>query len=202
MTTANAHSHERLFTPPNLLSFARLITAPLVLLLFAIDSLAGQIATLAFLLVSFTTDYLDGMLARRLKLQSDLGRMLDPLADKAVVIALLAATVLFRGVPLFFIAAIASRDILILGGGLLVKIKKGIILESNIWGKAATFVLMAAFLFFVFRELALAGYVLLWAGLALIAVSLITYTVLFVKTMRAPGRRPDRRSTGPTKPAP
>jgi phosphatidylglycerophosphate synthase len=124
-------------------------------------------------------------------MKSDLGRILDPLADKAVVIAVLAAVVIFRGVPLYFILIIAFRDLLILGGGLWVKIKKGVILESNIWGKAATFVLMTAFLFFVFRELEFVGYILLYIGLALIGVSLVTYAVLFFKTIRpqAGGRR-------------
>ena len=192
MTQKPNPSAERLFTPPNLLSLFRLVSSPLLFFFFSFETLAGQIVPLGFLALTFSTDFFDGLLARRLKLQSDLGRLLDPLADKAVVIALLAAVVVFRGVPPYFIIIIVSRDLLILGGGLLVKIKKGVILESNIWGKAATIILMTAFLFFVFRvrELEMVGNVLLYAGLALITVSLVTYAVLFVKTMRSPGKEP------------
>jgi CDP-diacylglycerol--glycerol-3-phosphate 3-phosphatidyltransferase len=184
MRRKNDRPDGRLFTVPNLLSFFRLVTAPLVLVLFSLAVPAGRWLTLGFLALSFSTDFFDGFFARRLNQKSDLGRILDPLADKAVVLALLVALVLFRGVPFYLMLAVLARDLLILAGGLVVKLKKGIVLESNIWGKAATFVLMIAFLAFIFEELRLVAFVLLGIGLALVLVSFATYVVLFVRTMR------------------
>jgi len=173
-----------LFTVPNLLSFLRLASAPFVFLFFTLPAPGGRWLTLGFLAVSFSTDFFDGFLARKLNQRSDMGRILDPLADKAVVLALLAALVLYRGVPLPVVLAVLARDLLILGGGLVVKVKKGVVLESNIWGKAATFVLMVAFLAFIFDELRIPALILLGAGLLLALVSFVTYVVLFIKTMR------------------
>jgi phosphatidylglycerophosphate synthase len=59
---------EHLFTLPNMLSFSRLITSPLVLWFFSLESPAGQIATLAFLALSFSTDFFDGVAARKLNM--------------------------------------------------------------------------------------------------------------------------------------
>jgi cardiolipin synthase len=182
-----ARTPGKLFTIPNLLSLFRLLSAPFVFLFFSFSFPAGRWLTLAFLALSFSTDFFDGFFARRLKQQSDLGRMLDPLADKAVVLALLIAVVAFRGVPLYFVLIVLVRDLLILCGGLFVKLKKGVVLESNLWGKAATFILMVAFLVFIFPELALLGYALLAVGMLFVIQSFATYLILFLKTIRTTG---------------
>ncbi|MBN2352497.1 MAG: CDP-alcohol phosphatidyltransferase family protein [Spirochaetales bacterium] len=184
MTEKTDRRDTGVFTIPNLLSFMRFASAPFVFLFFSLPAPEGRWLTLGFLALSFSTDFFDGFLARKLNQQSDLGRILDPLADKAVVLALLAALVLYRGVPLPVVLAVLARDLLILGGGLLVKVKRGVVLESNIWGKAATFILMVAFLVFIFEELRIVALLILGAGLVLALVSFVTYVVLFIKTMR------------------
>jgi cardiolipin synthase len=174
----------KLFTIPNLLSAFRFLAAPFVFFFFTLPGLEGRLLTLLFLLISFSTDYFDGFFARRLKQQTDLGRMLDPIADKAIVLALMVAVVIFRNVAFYYLIAILSRDLLILAGGLIIKLKRGIVVESNIWGKAATFILMTSFLFFIFPELEIPAYVLLYAGLAAVAVSFVTYCIVFFRMMK------------------
>lgn len=171
-------------TIPNLLSLIRLLSAPFIFLFFTLEGLSGRFITLGFLLVVFSTDFFDGLLARTLNQKSDMGRMLDPLADKAVVIALLICLVLFRSVNIWAVIGMALRDILILFGGLFLKLKKKIVVESNIWGKAATFVLMASFLAFIFEALVFPAYVMLFTGLALALISLVTYVIQFINTIR------------------
>ncbi len=192
----------RFFTVPNLLSFFRLATAPLVFLFFSLPPPEGRWITLGFLALSFSTDFFDGFFARRLKQQSDLGRILDPLADKVVVLALMIAVVLFRPGPLSllpFLLVVLGRDMLILAGGYYVRRTRGVVLESNIWGKAATFILMAAFLAFIFDDLWWPAFIVFLAGFALVLVSFVTYIVLFVKTMQ-PGSPPGRTGTDPAGP--
>ena len=73
------------WTLPNLLSLLRILIIPvLVYLLNYTDRASSLIAALLFLLASIT-DYFDGYLARRTKTVSDLGKILDPLADKLIV---------------------------------------------------------------------------------------------------------------------
>lgn len=83
----------RIWTIPNILTIARVIAAPCVVLAFVFFTrpLADWIAFWLFV-VAALTDFLDGWLARRLNQQSALGTMLDPIADKAMVI--IALTVL------------------------------------------------------------------------------------------------------------
>ena len=72
------------FTIPNILTFTRLLAAPCVAIFLILDLNAG-IALSIFLLASIT-DYFDGYLARTLNQSTSLGKVLDPIADKAMVI--------------------------------------------------------------------------------------------------------------------
>ena len=72
------------FTIPNILTFLRLLAAPCVAIILILD-LNAMIALFIFLLAS-VTDYLDGYLARILNQSTSLGRVLDPIADKAMVV--------------------------------------------------------------------------------------------------------------------
>jgi len=174
-----------IFTIPNLLSLVRLLAAPLVFILLGLSDLNERLLALAVLLMVFATDYFDGFLARRLRQQSDLGRMLDPLADKVLVISFLAALVVWRALPLGICLLMLGRDLLILAGGFVIKLKKKIVVESNLWGKASTFILLTAFLLFIFPELELSAWVVLALGIGLAFISLISYAIKFFKVMRS-----------------
>src|SRR6266851_3082198 len=78
-----------LTTLPNLLTFSRIVAIPLVIVAFYIPPPYGPwIGCVLFSLAGFT-DWLDGKLARLWKQQSELGRFLDPIADKLLVVAVL-----------------------------------------------------------------------------------------------------------------
>ncbi|NIO09152.1 MAG: CDP-diacylglycerol--glycerol-3-phosphate 3-phosphatidyltransferase, partial [Deltaproteobacteria bacterium] len=78
-----------MWTLPNLLSLFRIAIIPLlVYILTNTDPLSSALAALVFLIAA-ATDYLDGYLARRNKSVSNLGKVLDPLADKLMVVAAL-----------------------------------------------------------------------------------------------------------------
>ncbi|MBN2736899.1 MAG: CDP-alcohol phosphatidyltransferase family protein [Spirochaetales bacterium] len=168
-----------IFKIPNLLSLSRIFFAPLAFFLFQWQSLAGQIITLVFFTLVFLTDFFDGYLARKLNQQSELGRILDPLADKIIVFILLAALVMFRGVPWWVFLTIGLRDLFILVGGLFIKIKTGKVMESNIWGKAGTFIMMASMVLFIFPDLWFLSLPLLVISFVLIIISFYTYVYQF-----------------------
>lgn len=87
-----AERHDMYRYIPNILTILRLVAAPIValILIFTTDSLWSLIALLIYSIAS-ATDWLDGYLARRWEIVSNFGRMLDPIADKLMVIVLLMA---------------------------------------------------------------------------------------------------------------
>ena len=122
---------------PNIISFTRLIFSPLVFLL----TYGGYTleAGLVFVLLALS-DALDGFLARILNAQTPLGKFIDPLADKALLLSGLASAMfLLKGltdVPLFEVLLL--RDITLVVGSLLLK-RYNFVPEPSLWGKATTF---------------------------------------------------------------
>jgi len=107
------------WTIPNLLSVIRVLAAPCVAIAFALFDrpMADRVAVMIFIGAAFT-DYLDGLLARALKQESAFGRMLDPIADKAMVMIALAMIVSIydRDWPMLVPAAIIMlREVLVSG---------------------------------------------------------------------------------------
>lgn len=101
---------------PNLITAARLALAP-----FVVWGIASEAWGTAFLLfaVAGLSDGLDGFLARRYGLASRLGAILDPLADKALMLAALVGLTWAGSVPAWFPAVLAARDtLMVLGAGL------------------------------------------------------------------------------------
>ena len=83
------------------------------------------------------TDYLDGIMARKLNQITDLGKILDPLADK-IFFTTAAVIMIIKGmIPDYFAITLIARDILIFLGGVYIKNKTGIIPDSNKTGKIA-----------------------------------------------------------------
>jgi CDP-diacylglycerol--glycerol-3-phosphate 3-phosphatidyltransferase len=72
---------------PNTISIARIVTAPLVAILPFIPSIGWRLAGFALFLASAISDHIDGRIARSRGLITDLGKMLDPLADKLLLVA-------------------------------------------------------------------------------------------------------------------
>jgi len=101
---------------PNLLTFARIALIPPVMVLMLLDTrVANFYATLLFTLAAIT-DWLDGYLARRQGLVSVLGKLLDPLADKLIVLATLIVAAELGRIPGWFVVLLLSREVAI--GGL------------------------------------------------------------------------------------
>ena len=84
------------FNLPNLLTFSRIGAIPVLLLLFMIPGDAGRWAACVVFTIAAVTDYFDGYIARSWNQLSELGRCLDPIADKLLVAAVLEASVLHQ----------------------------------------------------------------------------------------------------------
>lgn len=134
---------DRVWTIPNILSFLRLAGVPVFVYLLLGPEADGW--AIAILMVAGVTDWADGKLARLLNQGSRLGALLDPAADRLYILATLVAFVIRDIVPIWVVAVILGRDLLV-GLGLLVLRRHGYqALQVNYVGKAATFNLLYAF---------------------------------------------------------
>jgi len=101
----------RVLTIPNLISFARLCLVPVFLGVY----LAGRyLPALAILFVVGTSDWVDGFVARHTGQVSVLGKLLDPLADRVVIVAVLVAFAVKGTVPWWLAAVIVGRDLIVM----------------------------------------------------------------------------------------
>jgi cardiolipin synthase len=146
---------DRVLTVPNVLSFVRLLTIPLFVWL-ALGPQADGLAAIVLALGGIT-DYLDGMLARRWNQISRVGQLLDPIADRLSTLAVLVVFLLRGVVPLWFVALLAGRDIILALRMAGLK-RHGITgLPVNFVGKTATFCLMTSFPLLMWGVSAFAG---------------------------------------------
>lgn len=121
---------------PNWLSISRI---PLALIFAACVSIESDRWLLASLIaLAALTDFLDGFLARRWNQQSDLGRILDPVADRTAFAIGMAAVTFWHMFPASIFALVLSREIVLLGLALRVRKRFNHIPESNAWGKWST----------------------------------------------------------------
>ncbi|MEX0839728.1 MAG: CDP-diacylglycerol--glycerol-3-phosphate 3-phosphatidyltransferase [Parvibaculum sp.] len=103
---------------PNLLTYFRIALVPAVVVCFYIPGDAGRWTALTFFIVAGATDFFDGYLARAWEQQSNLGRMLDPIADKLLVAVVLIALTwqdVIAGFSLWAAIIILCREILVSG---------------------------------------------------------------------------------------
>lgn len=98
---------------PNLITMARILCVPLIVWTIT----AGHMlpAFLLFLLAGIS-DAVDGFLAKRFNMATELGALLDPIADKALIVSIYVALAFTEAVPRWLVILVVSRDILIVGG--------------------------------------------------------------------------------------
>jgi cardiolipin synthase len=98
---------------PNLITLGRILLVPVVV--WAIGSHEMQAAFVLFLLAG-VSDAVDGFLAKRFHMTSELGAHLDPLADKVLIVSIYIALGITEAIPRWIVILVVSRDILIVGG--------------------------------------------------------------------------------------
>lgn len=128
--------NNKIFTISNAISFLRLLLViPLWFLLDHYESQAIRYITFVLCLFAAATDILDGYLARKFNQITELGKIIDPLADKAAMAVIVIKLFAIGEINTFYFLSIIIRDILIFLGGIYVSKKLGRVLPSNKLGK-------------------------------------------------------------------
>jgi cardiolipin synthase len=132
----------RVWTVPNIISVVRLAGVPLFLWL-VLGPEADAIALVVLMVAGFT-DFLDGWLARRLDQYSRLGEILDPVADRLYILAVVIGLFLRDIIPWWVALALPLRDLFLWGLVPILRTRGFSALPVHFLGKAATFNLLYA----------------------------------------------------------
>ena len=160
------------WTVPNVLSLSRIVLLPVFI--WALITPGHLVLAFALVVYAIASDLLDGYLARLLQQESEWGKILDPLADKLAVAAGLIYCTAERGLPLWIVSLILSRDLLIAIGLPFVSRHRGEVPASNLTGRLAA-LSFALLVVVYFLNLEAAKLPALAAATVLLFLSSVTY---------------------------
>ncbi len=178
---------------PNILTVLRILLIPFFIIVFAVPSVSRtDWAALIFILAS-ATDWFDGYLARKYEQVTVSGKLLDPVADKLLVLSALIMLVEFHRVPSWLAIVIIGRDIAITGLRAVAS-SVGVVIAARDMGKMKTIVQIIALVFLILDypvifgsrifDLHTIGTVMLWYSAVLAIISAADYTIRFWMKMK------------------
>ncbi len=192
-------SLDRIATVPNLLSLARILLIPVFVLLLL--RRGTEAAGLILLVVVVSTDWIDGYIARHTGQVSNVGKLLDPIADRLAIAAGLIALVARDAFPLWAALLVIVRDLVVMVAGGAVLLVTRARIDVRWMGKLATFALMSAIPWIAWgnfrlplHELTLpVGWVVFWIGIVAYYVAAVMYAFDLTRAVRhARGVRANR----------
>jgi CDP-diacylglycerol---glycerol-3-phosphate 3-phosphatidyltransferase len=162
---------------PNALTIARLLLIPIfVVLMLSAEGGHSWAAGVVFGIAGIT-DQVDGFLARRWHVESDFGRIFDPLADRLMIDAAVILLYIADHMPLAGLIVIVGRDVVLMAGYKAIA-PQGYELKVSMLGKAATWLLYAGIFFLLVTDKSTHWpYWVFWAGLGLALISAAAYAV-------------------------
>jgi len=141
---------------PNIITLGRILLVPIII--WAIASNQMEIA-FAIFVIAGVSDAVDGFLAKRFNMSSELGALLDPLADKALLVSIYVALGIWGAIPRWIVILVVSRDIMIVGAvivswlfGKPIPMKPLMVSKLNTFAQVAFAALVLAALGFGFKS--------------------------------------------------
>lgn len=170
---------------PNVLTMLRLALIPVFVALFCTGH--DKWALITFIVAS-VTDFLDGYIARKHNLITAFGKLMDPLADKVMVVTALLCQTITGNFPVVAFVIVMLKELMMIFGGAFM-LKRDIVVYSNMLGKTAQVAFIAALvLCFWHRELAAVNVPVdvwvLWIAVALALAAMIDYAIGAVKMLK------------------
>jgi cardiolipin synthase (CMP-forming) len=174
----------KFWTIPNILTIIRILLVGPIIYCVLQESRTYFSLGIAMIIFAIATDFFDGKLARKYNMASEYGKILDPLADKIAVTALLLVLIHYRNFPEWAAAIIIGRDFLILLAGLIWTTKHRYVISSTLLGKWTAFFIAIMIVAYLVRANLIAQ-ILTWNAVFFVIVSGITYAVRFIKTLKS-----------------
>ncbi len=155
----------KIWTIPNALTIARICMVPVAVIFTYENRPPYSILTIVILIMAIVTDVLDGRIARSRNQVTNIGKLLDPIADKLVVISVMIAMVDIKIIAGWIVIVIVARELATTGLRSIAAVG-GVVIAANLWGKFKTGSQFAALI------ILLAGYKTLGTVILYIAVVL------------------------------
>lgn len=179
---------KKVFTIPNILSIIRILLVPVIVWMYFNES-ADNHYLIAFMLViiSALTDVCDGIIARKFNLITDVGKILDPIADKLTQFAVVFCIAWNYKLMMVVAVAIFAKELLMLVGAVIFVRDGNQTPYARWWGKITTVVLYATMLLFIladFINFVIPDYITVTAValcVAFLAFSFLNYALIFIE---------------------
>ena len=175
---------------PNILSIFRLCLVPVFVMMYFSGIPNARLFAVGIYVVAVTTDFLDGYIARKYNMITNLGKVLDPLSDKMFTFAVLSCLVIDFKISFWFVGIFFFKECLMGIGGLVIhRFVKTEIPPSNIVGKTAMVIFFICCCVIIVVESLPPETASIMIGIALVisCASLVTYFVSFVKIIKRKG---------------
>ena len=164
---------------PNKLTMSRVIAIPIFIVLFM---MGYRLSSAVIFVLASITDYFDGMLARKYNIISNFGKLMDPLADKMLVISALMLLTWTGEIHFLCTLVVVLRELMI-SSIRLIALEQNIVIAASIWGKLKTSTQMVAIILLLFKFYTINSicyyitYGLFYISTALVIISLVDYII-------------------------
>ena len=164
---------------PNKLTTLRVIMIPFFVFFLLWqngENRTFRMIALALFIIASLTDLLDGKIARKYNLVTNLGKFMEPLADKLLVCSALICLIELNALPAWMVIVIISREFIISGFRLIAS-DNGVVIAASYWGKFKTTFQMVSVVLLILDipALAFVTTICVWIALLLTIVSLVDY---------------------------
>ncbi len=175
---------------PNILSVIRLLMIPVFVYVFLSDINDKTIIAFGIFVLAWLTDALDGYLARKYNWITDLGKILDPIADKLMQLVAVICLVIVKRLSVFVISVVFFKELIMAIGAIIVTKKKKSVAASRWYGKLTTILLFVAFAILIVIEVPNNTLVVAMNSVIVIAelFALIMYALYFINIFREKGQ--------------
>lgn len=137
---------------PNLISIFRIFLIPVFIYSFILGQKDDSIVLpVVIFIISGISDILDGYIARTYNMKTDLGAVLDPLADKLMLMTALICFAFYKHIPIWLVILVGLKELVMILGGL-ITYREGIITPANAYGKIATLLFHISIITFLFSD--------------------------------------------------
>jgi Phosphatidylglycerophosphate synthase len=174
---------------PNILSLFRLCLVPVFIIVYFSGLERASLYAAGIYALALFTDFLDGYIARRFNLITNLGKVLDPLGDKMITFSVLACITIDGIIPVWIVFAFACKELMMGVGGIIIhKRAKVEIPPSNPIGKSSTVIFfLVCVLLIIFDIPHTAAVTMICVALLISFSAFISYVWSFKKIMRQRG---------------
>lgn len=165
---------------PNILTLFRLFLVPVFILTFFSEIPGSFTYSIIVFVAAGITDMLDGYIARKYNLITKWGILLDPFADKLMLITVLGCLVIKDVIPLWILIIMASKELFMITAGT-VLLNSNVIIPANIFGKVSTLLFYVSIIFLGFNKLV--GTYLLYFAVISAVIAFLNYLNVYHKSL-------------------